>query len=315
MVSQLSGENGVVAAAGRRSRWRWLNRSVNCYEGKVGELRELLPTFRRRSRGGVHEIIRDTFEQRVVAEVSPSYVLVQHHELLAALPDVLDDHGYVLDELDAELNITTCGARMELVINLPFIDAMPADAHPLGCRLRCLNSVDRTTAMEAELQWCRLICSNGMFGWSDDGERLRRVHRYDESLLWLENQLRRRFRELPQDRMHFDRLLRTPVDYSELEDWADVFLARSWGKSEAARVLYICRTGRDGEVQPNLDDEQRAREMQVVAMEVVPGACAPVNNLYHVGQALSWVAARADTMNKQFSRLSAVPRLLRRLMN
>ena len=41
----------------------------------------------------------------------------------------------------------------------------------------------------------------------------------------------------------------------------------------------------------------------------------PVTNIYHVGQALSWVAGSAETMNARFARTSSVPKLLRYLTN
>ena len=301
------------APAGQGSPWRWLNRSVKRYNGKVGELRRILPAFQRRpGRYGEHEIVANREGERIVGRVSPRYVLVQHHELLDALPEVLSEEGYEMDGLDAELSMTSEGERMELVIELPFLQDVPLDGFPLACRLRCLNSVDRSTPLEAELQWYRQICSNGMFGWA--GERLRRTHRFDGVLRWVQDRLRTRFGQLPADRQHFARMTHMPVRSSELRDWADVFIARKWGKPEAARVLHICRTGKDGIVEQYSDDPP-ARDLELTATGDVPGACAPVSNVYHVGQALSWVAGQSETLHIQFSRTAAIPSLLRYLMN
>ncbi len=303
----------VRVPVGQRLSWRWLNQTVIRYRDQVGDLRSGLPTFQRRlGRYGEHEIFSDGCGERVVGRVSPNYVLVQHHELLDALPGVLSSEGYELDELYGELLLTSYGERMELVVDLPFQRAMPPDGYPLACRLRCLNSVDRSTALEAELQWYRQICSNGMFGWA--GERVRRVHRFGNVLGWVQARLRRRFHQLPDDRAHFGHMTQMPVRWTELQDWADVFVARKWNKQEAARVLHICRTGMDCIVAQDLDDEM-AQELQVSATTAVPGACAPVSNIYHVGQALSWVAAGAHALHTQFSRTAAVPDLLRPLMN
>lgn len=167
-----------------------------------------------------------------------------------------------MDELDGELSLTSCGERMELVIDLPSQRDMPPDGYPLACRLRCLNSADRSTALEAELQWYRQICSNGMFGWA--GDRLRRVHRFGNPVGWVQDRLRGRFRQLPADRTHFARLMRMPVRWNALQDWADVFVARKWGKQGAARVLHICQTGKDGIAQEDGDD-QPARELEMTA--------------------------------------------------
>jgi hypothetical protein len=239
-------------------------------------------------------------------------VLVQHCELLDSLPHVLRDEGYELSDLRGEMSLSNHGERMELVIDLQNQHATPADGYPLTCRLRLLNSVDRSTALEAELQWYRQICSNGMFGWA--GDRHRQLHRFGNPLVKLQDNLRRRFERLPADRIHFALLMQMPAHWNDLRDWADVFVARRWGKEDAARVLHICRTGKDGVAQYPME-EQPAHEVEVTATNDVPGACAPVNNVYHVGQALSWVAAGADALHTRFSRTAEVPELLRPLMN
>lgn len=321
-MSDLTAMN-LRAPAGQRLPWRWLKRPVMNYQGKVGELRRLLPVFQRRyGRCGEHEIVRTglNLDDRVVGRVSPDYILVQHHELLDVLPDVLAAQGYDLDDLLAELSLTIFGERMELVIDLPALKATPPDGYPLACRLRCLNSVDRTTSIEAELQWYRQICSNGMFGWA--GERVRRIHRFDEALAWVQRNLYRRFQELPSDREFFIQLSETSVRPNDLRDWADVFVAREWGRPQAARVLHICRTGKDGTVEthaargfPEHADHRPAHAMEVISTADVPGACAPASNLYHVGQALSWVGGQATALHTRFSRVAEVPKLLRHLMN
>ena len=78
------------APAGQRLSHRWFNGSVKCYHGRVSDLRQILPTFKRRpGRYGEHEIVAYRGSERIVGRVSPRYVLVQHHELLNALPEVL----------------------------------------------------------------------------------------------------------------------------------------------------------------------------------------------------------------------------------
>jgi Domain of unknown function (DUF932) len=298
---------------GQRLPWRWSNKSVMRYLGKVGELRRLLPIFNRRpGRLGEHEIVTMKAQEVVVGRVSRTYSLVQHHELLNALPHALRGHGYELDELEAELCLTLHGERMELVVYLPSHMATPPDGHALSCRLRCLNSVDCSTALEAELQWYRQVCSNGMFGWA--GEPVRRAHRFADTLLWVQDRLYHRFQQLPDDRLHFARLMNIPVRWNDLQDWADVFVARKWGRREAARTLHICRNGKDAIV-ANAFDDQIAHELEAQPTHDVPGACAPVSSIYHVGQALSWVAGGADALQTKFSRTSAVPHLLRHLLN
>jgi hypothetical protein len=76
--------------------------------------------------------------------------------------------------------------------------------------------VDRSTALEAEIQWYRQICSNGMFGWS--GDRLRRVHRFESALGWVQTQLIKQFDNLPLDRLHFKSLMEMSVRWNVIHE-------------------------------------------------------------------------------------------------
>jgi hypothetical protein len=79
-------------------------------------------------------------------------------------------------------------------------------------------------------------------------------------------------------------------------------------------VYHICASGQDGYVS-RLDKDRLPHEMPLWSPIGVPGACAPARNLYHVGQALSWVAGHAEKLEARFSRTSAIPKLLQHLVN
>jgi hypothetical protein len=308
----------VRAPVGIRLLTRWHQRPVIRYEGSVRALRRVLPRFQRRPtfRYDMHEIIgaspRSAKREIVVGNVSSQYVLVQHDQFLDALNSAMAVEGYDFDAMPGVLTTTSSGERMELTVYLTAFSATPADGYPLECRLRCLNSVDGTTALEADTQWYRKICSNGMFGWQ--GGSLRHIHRYGNVLGWLQKHLGHRFRELPKDRLLFSELLKKAVSIDALKDWVDVFVARRWGRADAARTYQICLGGKDGCVY-DYDKTRRPHELEFTSKTDVPGACAPAQNLYHIGQALSWVAGQAVTLERRFSQTSAIPSLLRRLMN
>jgi hypothetical protein len=40
------------------------------------------------------------------------------------------------------------------------------------------------------------------------------------------------------------------------------------------------------------------------------GACAPARNLFHVSQALSWIAGTRNTMPERLEYVKAIPRLM-----
>jgi hypothetical protein len=306
----------VRAPIGTRLYPRWHQRPAIRYQGTVRQLRRVLPRFERRSGfQGKHEIIGKSpwkpDRQIIVGSVSPQYVLVQHEEFLDVLAAVMSEEGYDLENMPGILTTTNYGERMELTVEMTAFANTPSDGYPLECRLRCLNSVDATTALEAELQWYRKICSNGMFGWK--GDSVRHIHRYNNAMDWLKDRLARRFEDLPNDRLYFSQLMDIPVSDNNLKDWVDVFIARQWSRFDAARTYQICMTGRDGYAF-DYDDDRAAHELEFRSGEDVPGACAPARNVYHVGQALSWVAGTAGTVEKQFSQTSAIPKLLRHLL-
>jgi hypothetical protein len=47
--------------------------------------------------------------------------------------------------------------------------------------------------------------------------------------------------------------------------------------------------------------------------EDVAGACALVTNLFHVSQALSWIAGTRNTIPERLEYVKAIPRLMQRL--
>jgi len=247
-----------------------------------------------------------------LGRVSREYSLIQHEDLLDSLLPVFAAEGHDLDSMHGELITTDVGERIVLSVELPMYGTTPSDGFPLACRLRCLNSVDASTALEAELPWFRQICSNGMFGWR--GEPIRRVHRFGNVLESMQRRLVQRFRDLHGDQSYFSHLMNVAVSAGSLIDLLDVFVARRWSRSEAARAYHICTTGKDGHVICE-DAEAMPHELIIHSTIHVPGACAPVRNLYHVGQALSWIAGQSMPLERRFSRMATIPELLRHLLN
>jgi hypothetical protein len=46
------------------------------------------------------------------------------------------------------------------------------------------------------------------------------------------------------------------------------------------------------------------------SQNAVPGACAPVRNLFHVSQALSWIAGTRNTIQERLEYVKAIPQLM-----
>jgi hypothetical protein len=96
--------------------------------------------------------------------------------------------------------------------------------------------------------------------------------------------------------------------------WADEKVAKTWGPHATARLCHIARTGWDGRIK-NPFEKAQPHALRVVPEHKVPGAFAPVGNVFHVSQALSWLASHRDAIEGQFERISAVEGLTLSLMD
>ena len=98
---------------------------------------------------------------------------------------------------------------------------------------------------------------------------------------------------------------------ASLVGWIDDSVAEQWGPHVAARVWSIVNEGRDGQVEQvrNL----KPHELTMTNKTVVPGASAPVKNLFHVSQALSWIAGTRRTIPEKLDYVKAIPRVMQPL--
>jgi len=98
------------------------------------------------------------------------------------------------------------------------------------------------------------------------------------------------------------------VEPPSLIECLDEKVAKEWGPHAAARVWNIINEGFDGEVEQarNL----KPLQLPITSTNAVPGACAPVRNLFHVSQALSWIAGTRNTIPERLEHVKAIPRLM-----
>ena len=65
--------------------------------------------------------------------------------------------------------------------------------------------------------------------------------------------------------------------------------------SAAARTCHIVRTGFDGAIEDPF--EKALPHQRKVKNDVeVPGSCAPVRDVFHLSQVLSWIASHRNTI-------------------
>ena len=313
----LLGETALTQQA-RLTDWTWEGATVIERTGTVAELFQQIPVFSRHSfRVGSEENrfkdeirrepLKITEDPLPVDTVSKTYSLIQHRDVLASVFRALKMIGIDISGVASSLLLSEYGERIQWSRPIPNIGFDPGDGYPLVLRINCLNSVDTTTVREIAFSWYRLVCSNGMmFGLGDT--RLRRRHIQSLDPEDIAAHLKEQLDQRPEEQKMYARWRETRVEISTLSGWIDEKVAKDWGPHAAARVWNIINQGYDGEVEQVRD--RKPHQLPVKSTNAVPGACAPITDLFHISQALSWFAGARNTIPKRFEYMKAIPRLM-----
>jgi len=303
----------------------WLGQSVKVFNPHFENILEYVPEFQReplKYRNHINEYLdliirqplRDDNRTIPVATVSLRYALVQHKEVIYWLREGLEAAHIDLEDLQIELILSEYGERFKIMVSMPDMDFDPGDGYRIGHFVEARNSVDRSCALEFTIMRRRLVCINGM--WVADGEdRLRKIHNID----WMSRRsisdfLIERISKVSRFENLMSELIEHPITIDEIENWADDVLSKKWGKRAAARICHIARVGYDGRV-GRAPKGIPTHEYFVSSDVEVPGSCAPIDNLYHLSQALSWVANKRSSIEDSDSFLQNIPSLLTPLMH
>ena len=332
----------------------WEGRNIKKGRGFIDNLRREIPSFKitpfRIEGGGVNKnlqlIVRNPLRTDTgyllpsddeveipVATVSKQYNLVQHNDVLKALESALRKINVNPEHLEAELTLTEYGERMWVSFPLSDYDFDPGDGKSLSLRINALNSVDKTTALEINMTWYRLICENGMMSRTD--ARLRKIHLKSGDIErslgeqiqeFLVKQLdrysedRRRYEQWYQRRIFISKLSQGKPSPGQIENWLDKSVAKMWNTHTAARAYHIAKTGYDAKfvnpVVKNRKKKVRFNELILVSQssDQVPGSFAPVRNAYHISQVLSWLASQRGTVQQQLEWMINIPTLMDALL-
>jgi hypothetical protein len=299
----------------------WEGAAIVEYRGAVADLYPLIPVFSRHPfrAGGDENRYKDEIRREPlqisespipIATVGKTYSLVQHRDVVASVFRALNMIGIDISALESTLILSEYGERMQWSCNIPNFDFDPGDKCPIVLQINCLNSVDTSTVLEVTFAWYRLVCSNGMmFGVRDSWLRRRHIQSLDPNDVAAH--LREQLEQIPTEESLYKEWLAQSVRLEELQVWIDEVVAQSWGPHAAARIWNILKDGFDGDVQPAKN--RKPHELEVAATREVPGAYAPVDNLFHVSQALSWLAGTRQTVQERLERVEAIPALMKPL--
>ncbi len=154
-----------------------------------------------------------------VGMVSKTYRIIQHHEVLRA---ALSFTQQVPDSQATNVKIHATENCERIMFELMFGSAyaMSPDAHDVGLRLVCRNSVDGTSAVRSHLGWFRLVCSNGMVVGVTLG-KTRIAHKPGADLGALFTPLKDQLAVVEKERTTLADWTSTRVSQSELRAWVD----------------------------------------------------------------------------------------------
>jgi len=299
----------------------WLGQPVRFYEGNLRELAAHLPEFELWPfcagddfNPDLAQVVKrpDAQDERQmpVGVVSRYYRLVQHKQLVEWLVQVGIKMEISEEEFSGVLYLSTYGERMLLEVELKQYQFDPGDGNPTRIICQCQNSVETSLALEISLGRLRLVCSNGMM--DGRGVTIRKNHLAVVDSQQIVSSLRRGIEAELEDQKRMVQWYNTSLNPGQLGVWADQVVAKKWGDQDAARLYNIAISGYDG--QPSQKKGFPPSKWPFESRVQVPGACAPVKNIYHASQALSWIASREPKIEKQRKRMGEIYELIQPLM-
>ena len=304
---------------------RWRSREVRYYTGVWDEVLSVLPEFEtapfRADLGEPSNPFLLTVTRKPlsaverpmpVGVVSHRYSLIQHRDVATRCREGLVGAGVDPADLRYEVGVSQLGEWMNFRIYLPD-DYGLRDSHAekVDLRLECFNAVDGSSRLIVLFGWYRFVCANGMVIGKSRIE-IRERHGQPLEIDTIPERIASSLPAAQADGRRLEAWERTRIDVEDLTPWVDGPVTERWGKRAAARVLHICRTGHDVEI----DNFARgaASEKPVRLRGPVAGSPIPAGTKYDASQALSFVATHRNDADERLGRQADIPALIRKLV-
>ena len=250
-----------------------------------------------------------------VGVVSKNYRLVDHHQVLRTIEEVLGDFDINVSELQVRGEWTVHGERARFSLILPSDDRFSValgDQDEMRFRIEVFNSVEGSCRLMAVAGWLRFVCSNGLI-LGTALMQLRQQHRQQLQIEELGRLLREALQSVGEDQDTVARWQEMRIPESTLTEWVDEDVKQKWGIKGAVRVLAIAATGWDAEPKGDLKNKRPSDVATERTLEV-PGIAPPVADAFGVSQALSWVAGQRTELQEDLEWRSQVPELMQLLL-
>lgn len=251
-----------------------------------------------------------------VGVVSKNYRLVDHHQVLRTVAEVLVDFDIDVSQLDVRGEWTVHGERARFSLILPSDDRFSinlGEKDEMRFRIEIFNSVEGSCRLMAVAGWLRFVCSNGLI-LGTAVMQLRRQHRQELEIEELGKLLREALQSVDVDQQTVANWRARPINPSAVMAWVDNDVKQKWGLKGAVRVLSIAATGWDAEPKGDLKN-RRPSEVATERTVEVPGINPPVSDAFGISQALTWVAGQRTEMQEDFEWRSHVPELMQLLLS
>ena len=235
------------------------SRAVKIHKGTISELLKKIPEFGRYPfsiEEGVENEYLDLIarephledEEHVpVAAVSKRYGLVQHHEVIDSVLTALRKLKNFVDNpqsLKAELKLSKYGARMKINFLLPNCQFNPGDGYPIVLQVNCLNSMDKSIAIQIYLSWYREESDTEMMG-----RREKWPHPASFKTERIEKLLTDQFHRFSKEENLYKKWYETKLDWNSLVKWLNKTVEKKWGAYTTVRIYHIAKTGQDVEIE------------------------------------------------------------------
>jgi hypothetical protein len=252
-----------------------------------------------------------------VGVVSKNYRLVDHHQVLRIVRDVLVDNEIDPAGISARADWTIHGERARFSLVFPPEDRFKMLLHSatddqMRFRIEVFNSVEGSYRLTAVAGWLRLVCSNGLIIGTALME-LRQQHRQQLQVEDLARLLRSAIEFVAEDKATVEGWIAINIDTMAVHQWADEDVRKQWNVKAAVRTLGLVVDGYDVEI---VGDLKNLKPSQIERRQVgpVPGVEGPAKNLFAVSQALSWLAGQRSELAEDFEWRGQVSALMEKLV-
>jgi hypothetical protein len=250
-----------------------------------------------------------------VGVVSKNYRLVDHHQVLRTIEEVLADFDIDVSELQVCGEWTVHGERARFSLILPSDDRFSValgDRDEMRFRIEVFNSVEGSCRLMAVAGWLRFVCSNGLI-LGTALMQLRQQHRQQLQIEELGRLLREALQSVDEDQDTVAKWRELRIAEDALTEWVDEDVKQRWGIKGAVRVLAIVATGWDAEPKGDLKNK-RPSDVGAEKTIEVPGITPPVADAFGISQALTWVAGQRTELQEDLEWRSQVPELMHLLL-